>query len=239
MTRKIVVTGASSDIGLAVCKKIIGKGDVSLLQCFRNMEKCLHIRDMWGDACEILPVDFTMKNELDAFCHKLEGVDILINAAGVMSPDLLVNFTDEQVERMIDVNIIAFVKISRAAVHGMMLRRSGIIVNISSVAAQRGNRGQSVYSGTKGFMESFTRALASEYGARGVRINCVAPGPIEAGKLKNLMDYASEKVNDSVASPRLGTPEDVAAAVAFLCSSEAGFINGRILSVDGGFNKGV
>lgn len=239
MSRNIVVTGASSDIGLAVCEKIISGDDVSILQCFHNLEKCRFIVDKWGDACEIIPVDFTRQNELNGFCEKLKGVDILVNSAGLMVPDLLVNLTDEQIDRMISVNILALVKICRAAIHGMMLRRSGIIVNISSISAQRGNRGQTVYSGTKGFMESFTRSLVAEYGSRGVRINCVAPGPIEAGKLKNLVDYAGEEVKNSVVSPRLGRPGDVAAAVAFLCSNEAEFINGRILSVDGGFCKGV
>ena len=121
----------------------------------------------------------------------------------------------------------------------MIVKRKGCIINISSIAATRGNKGQTVYAGTKGFVESFTRSLTAEYGARGIRVNCVAPGPIDAGSLKELLSYASEDVNESIVSNRLGEPGDVASIVAFLCSEEADFINGQCLHIDGGFIRGI
>jgi 3-oxoacyl-[acyl-carrier protein] reductase len=140
---------------------------------------------------------------------------------------------------MINVNIIALIKICKSVIPAMIVKRKGCIVNISSIAATRGNKGQTVYAGTKGFVESFTRSLTAEYGSRGIRVNCVAPGPIDAGSLKELLTYASEEVNKSVVSNRLGKPEDVASVVAFLCSEKANFINGKCIHVDGGFMKGV
>jgi 3-oxoacyl-[acyl-carrier protein] reductase len=140
---------------------------------------------------------------------------------------------------MLAVNIRALIEVTRAVLLGMMMRKRGVIVNISSIAALRGNRGQSVYAGTKGFMESFTRSLAAEYGRKGIRINAVAPGPIDAGSLKDLLGYAPGEVKEAIAAGRLGTPKDVAAATAFLCSDDAAFINGRIIPVDGGFMRGI
>ncbi|MCP4154266.1 MAG: SDR family oxidoreductase, partial [bacterium] len=137
------------------------------------------------------------------------------------------------------VNIDAFTRICAAVIPGMTARRRGCIVNISSAAATRGNRGQTVYAGTKGYMEAFTRSLAAEYGAKGIRVNCVAPGPIAAGSMTELLGYAEEEVKKSILSKNLGTPEDVAYITAFLCSPKAAFINGKTIGVDGGIMRGI
>ena len=140
---------------------------------------------------------------------------------------------------MINVNIYSPVKICSAVIPDMLIGRKGFIVNISSIAAQRGNRGQTVYAGTKGFVESFTRSLAAEYGPKGINVNAVAPGPIESKSLDELLAYAKDEVKNSIVSKRIGKPDDVAALVAFLCSDEASYINGKIYNVDGGFMKGI
>jgi 3-oxoacyl-[acyl-carrier protein] reductase len=140
---------------------------------------------------------------------------------------------------MVQANITALVKLCRAVIPGMVVKRRGCIVNISSAAATRGNPGQAVYAGTKGFMEAFTRSLAAEYGGKGVRANCVAPGAIDAGSLRELLALAPDEVPESSALRRLGTPDEVAAVVAFLCSDDASFISGRTIGVDGGFCHGV
>jgi 3-oxoacyl-[acyl-carrier protein] reductase len=239
MSRKIVITGASSEIGLAICEKIVAENDHVILQCCKHQEKCVAVQENLEASCRTGVVDFTDRNELNEFCKTLGEVDILINAAAATMTDLLVNFTDEQIDEMMSVNILALIKICQAVLPGMVARRNGIIVNISSIAARRGNRGQTVYAGTKGFVESFTRALTAEYGKRNIRINCIAPGPIKVGSLNELLGYAADEVKQSIISPRLGGPRDIAAAVAFLCSEEAGFITGTCLSVDGGFCRGV
>lgn len=239
MPRNVVITGASSEIGLAICDKVLRNDDRAILQCFQHPERCVSVQQRLGDTCQIMTVDFSNSVEVANFCNKLGEVDVFIHVAAVTTTDLLANLTDEEIITMLNVNILALIKISQTVIRNMVVKRKGIVVNISSIAAQRGNRGQTVYAGTKGFVEAFTRSLAAEYGSRNIRANCVAPGPIDAGNLKPLLGYALDEVKQSVTLPRLGNPNDVAAAVAFLCSEEANFINGACIPVNGGFCKGV
>lgn len=239
MGNKIVITGASSLIGQAIAARLIAKGDHAVLHCFRNSGACSRFAGSTDSTSKIVTADFTRQEELDAFCKSLGETDILVNAAACTRTDLLPNLSDDDIARMIAVNIRALVSICRAVLPGMMVKRRGVIVNISSVAALRGNRGQSVYAGSKGFIESFTRSLAAEYGGRGIRVNSVAPGAIDAGSLKELLAYAGDAVKKSTASGRLGSPDDVAAAVAFLCGPDAAFVNGACINVSGGFMTGI
>ncbi|UCE04627.1 MAG: SDR family oxidoreductase [bacterium] len=236
MGNNIVITGASSEIGLAIYKKIVKPGDTAILQCNKNSNK---LKDNVSINCEVITADFTDHKSLDHFLEKIKKTDILINVAAVTKTNLLPYYQDEDIKMMIDVNIVSLVKICRSVIPAMIIKKKGCIVNISSVAASRGNRGQSVYAGTKGFVESFSRSLAAEYGSKNIRVNCVAPGPIDAGALKKLLIYADDEVKKSIVSPRLGTPDDVAAVVAFLCSEGATFINGKIIPVDGGTMMGL
>ncbi|MBP5210358.1 MAG: SDR family oxidoreductase, partial [Bacteroidales bacterium] len=147
---------------------------------------------------------------------------------------------DEDIRKMTDVNILATTLICRAVIPQMCVRRDGIIVNISSVTAKKVFRGQSVYGGTKAYIESFTKGLAAEYGKKGLRFNCVAPGSIESGSLKQLIiNTGSDVLKDVNADAKFGSPDDVAAAVAFLCSDDSKYINGTVLSVDGGYWLGL
>ncbi len=239
MNHKIVITGASSEIGQAICNKVIKAGDYTILQYFKNKTKLLSLKEKYGNNCQIYFADFNDSESLTNFCKNIKDTDILINVAGCTISGLLPTLTEEDVKIMINVNIVALVKICQNVIPDMVAKREGCIVNISSVTASRGNRGQTVYAGTKGFIESFTRSMAAEYGHKGIRINCVAPGPINAGSLKELLVYAPEDVKQSIASNRLGEPNDVASLVAFLCSKEAGFINGQCIHIDGGFMRGV
>ena len=239
MSSRVVITGASSEIGLAICKELITDTDEVILQYHQNPSVLDALLRSTKARIQTRCVDFRNNHDLDAFCSDLGDVDILINGAALTKADLLVNLTDEVIQYMIQINIIAVVRLCRAVIPAMVARRRGSIVNISSVSAQRANRGQTVYAGSKGFIESFTRAMASEYGSKGVRINAVAPGPIASGSLRELLSYAREEVEQSTITGRLGKPEDVAAMVAYLCSEKASFINGKIFSIDGGFQRGV
>jgi 3-oxoacyl-[acyl-carrier protein] reductase len=239
MSRNLVITGASSVIGQAIARRLATTGDRVVLQCHRHAE-ALNDLTGWPRAdYRVVNVDFSQRPELDAFCADVGETDLLVNGAAVTATGILPNLESEQIDLMLEVNIRALVSICRAVVPGMLVRRHGVIVNLSSVAAQRGNRGQSVYAGTKGFVEAFTRALAAEYGGRGVRCNAVAPGAIDAGSLKELLSYAGDEVKQATATGRLGTAADVAAAVAYLCDSDGSFVNGHCLAVDGGFSQGV
>ncbi len=235
----ILITGASSEIGKAIAAKFSDEKYELILQCNKNANKLIEWSKQLEINCEIHACDFNDNSQLDYFISKLKSIDILINAAAVTKTDLLVNLTDEDILKMLQVNIFALTKICRAVIPQMLVKRKGIIVNISSVAAQRGNRGQTVYGGTKGYIESFTKAMAAEYGTKGLRANCVAPGAIEAGSLKELLLVAPDEVKKSIALNRLGTPKDVASLVYFLCTDEASFITGQTFNVDGGFQRGI
>lgn len=239
MSRNVVVTGASCAIGDAVCRKVVRPGDRALLHCFRNEDACRRLAASLDAECIVVAADLADAEALASFCGLLGETQILVHCAAATRTGLLAHLEDDDLCAMVRVNVHALVRICRAVVPGMVARRNGCIVNVSSVTAARGTPGQAVYAGTKGFMESFTRSLAAEYGAKGIRANCVAPGAIDAGSLKALLASAPEEVRGSIALKKLGTPEDVAAAVAFLCSEEAAFISGRTLGVDGGFARGV
>ena len=241
MGRRIVITGASSEIGVAVCRKIIQKEDKVILQCNRNLEKLEKEMNEVNFSTKIMQVDFRDKNTTDQFCNSIKSFecDILINIAASTKTGLIASISDDDLEEMIQVNNIAVVKIIRAVIPAMVGRHMGCIVNLSSVAASRGNRGQAVYAGTKGFVESLTRSLCAEYAPKGVRINAVAPGPIETGSLKELLNIAPKEVKSSIASNKIGAPKDVANLIAFLCNNESEYINGRIIPIDGGFMRGV
>jgi 3-oxoacyl-[acyl-carrier protein] reductase len=239
MGRTIVITGGSSEIGRAIIDRIVCDDDKVVIQCCTNSDKLSDTRKKLGDRCALVVADFSDDHGIGIFCDLLADVDILIHGAARTVSELLANTTDADIEAMLRVNVVAPVKICRKVIPSMVARRKGIIVSISSVSATRGNRGQSVYAGTKGFIESFTRSIAAEYGAKGIRANCVAPGPIDAGSLKALMQYAEKDVKASMSTGKPGTPADVASLVAFLCSDDASFINGKTLGVDGGFMRGV
>lgn len=239
MARKVLVTGAGSEIGLAICRRVLRSDDTALLHCNRRSEACETLGRSWGGDFRVLPTDFRDTAALERLCREAAGTDLLIHAAAFTATGLLPDLEEGVVRDLLEVNVAALVRLCRAVVPQMVTRRAGSIVVVTSVAAHRANRGQSVYAGTKGFAESFVRGLAAEYGARGIRANCVAPGPIEAGSLGELLAGAREQVAASVTLPRLGTPEDVAAAVAYLASEEAAWVTGQCLHVDGGFRHGV
>jgi len=237
MKRKIVITGASSEIGLAIAKKLAGLDDELLLQYCRKQEGCAEL--LRGRAGSAIKADFTKPEELAAFCALADGADILVNAAGLTRTGLLPDLLPADNAAMISVNIRALTEICAAVIPGMCVKRAGVIVNISSVTATRASRGQSVYAGTKGFVEAFTRALAAEYSSRGVRANCVAPGAVEAGSLRELLAYGEKEVKAATSMGRLGKPDDVAGAVSFLCGPDGAFITGQVIHVDGGFRQGL
>jgi len=239
MKRRIVITGASSAIGQAICRRVLKPADEAILHCFRGLEVCRELTEQLGCFCRVAEADFNEPEDLEYLCALVEDADILINCAAVTRTGLLAHLPEEDLSSMVQANITALVKLCRAVLPGMVVKRGGCIVNISSAAATRGNPGQAVYAGTKGFMEAFTRSLAAEYGGKGVRANCVAPGAIDAGSLRELLALAPDEVRGSSALRRLGTPDEVAAVVAFLCGNDASFISGRTIGVDGGFCRGV
>lgn len=239
MSRKLLITGASSEIGAAICRKIIAPGDEATLQYTSHAKSCEGLASTLPGVCIPHRTDFLNDGEVEELCAIAAECDVLVNCAAYVHSGLLLMTGDDALEKAVRINIVALTKLCRAALSGMLTKRSGNIVNVSSYVAGRGNRGQAVYAGTKGYMESFSRALAAEYGSRGIRVNCVAPGAIGAGSFKGLLVDAEKEIRESVALRRIGTAEDVACAVEYLCSEGARYVTGTVLRVDGGYMKGV
>jgi 3-oxoacyl-[acyl-carrier protein] reductase len=165
---------------------------------------------------------------------QLGDLDILVNNAGITRDGLIARMSDEDWRDVQATNIDGTFHTCRAVARGMLKRRSGAIVNMSSYVGVHGNPGQTNYAASKGAIISFTKALAKELGTRGVRVNAVAPGYIETELTGVLSDEITEFLRSNTPLGRLGTPEDVATAVRFLCSDEASFVTGEIFLVDGG-----
>lgn len=230
---KIVITGASSEIGLAIARRLSALGKPMLLQYNTHAPAF--------EGAELVQADFSKREDLERFLSALRyDVEILVNAAALTSTGLLPQMEDEEIERMIQVNVLAATLLCKAVIPRMCLNRHGVIVNLSSATASKVYRGQSVYGGSKAYLEAFTKGLAAEYAKKGLRCNCVAPGSINSGSMQKLIiQTGRDDLREVNASHSFGTPEDVAAAVAFLCSEDSRYINGAVLHVDGGYWLGL
>jgi 3-oxoacyl-[acyl-carrier protein] reductase len=173
-------------------------------------------------------------DEAKRLVEEAGDLDILVNNAGLTRDTLIARMSDEDWRAVIDTNLGGAFHTCRAAVRGMMRRRSGSIVNVSSIVGLRGNPGQTNYSASKAGVIGFTKALARELGSRGVRANVVAPGYVSTRLTDVIADDLKKQMLGATPLGRFGDPEDVAAAVRFLCSDEASFITGEVLLVDGG-----
>ena len=233
---KIVITGASSAIGWEIAKALSVINKPMLLH--GNKKNELPLTEL-SSVAEFVTADFSSSLELEEFIARLSDVDILINAAAYTVTELIPQTSDESIDKMVAVNISALVKICKAVIPSMCIKRSGIIVNISSSTASKVYRGQSIYAGTKAFAETFSKAIAAEFGKKGIRCNCVAPGAINTGSLELLTHIAGDLLKQVNAANRFGEPQDVANAVAFLCRDENSYINGSVLNVDGGHWMGI
>jgi len=162
-------------------------------------------------------------------------IDVLVNNAGVIRDNLLAMLADDDIRTVLETNITGTINMSRAVIPHLMARRRGKIINISSVAGEKGGRGQTNYAASKGAINAFTRALAVELASRNITVNAVAPGVIETEMSRPVREMAPEIVKSKILLRRIGRPEDIAHAVWFLASPYADYITGQIIHVDGGF----
>ncbi|NNH30232.1 3-oxoacyl-[acyl-carrier-protein] reductase [Rhizobium sp. SEMIA 4085] len=235
--RKALVTGASGGIGEEIARILHKQGAVVGLHGTR-VEKLEALANELGDRVKIFPATLSDRDEVKALGVKaeaeLEGVDILVNNAGITKDGLFVRMSDEDWDNVIEVNLTAMFRLTRELTHPMMRRRYGRIINITSVVGVTGNPGQANYCASKAGMIGFTKSLAQEIATRNVTVNCVAPGFIESAMTGKLNDKQKEAIMGAIPMKRMGTGGEVASAVAYLASSEAAYMTGQTLHVNGG-----
>ena len=230
--RTALVTGGSRGIGRAIVVEL-GKAGASVVVGYRSgaEEAEAVAKEIGGRAVQ---ADVSKPDEARALVEEAGDIDILVNNAGLTRDGLLARMSDEDWREVIDTNLGSVYYTCRAVARGMMKRRSGSIVNVSSIVGLRGNMGQTNYAASKAGIIGFTKSLARELGSRGVRANVVAPGYIHTRLTDVLPEEARGAMLANTPLGKLGDPEDVAGAVRFLCSDEASFITGEVLLVDGG-----
>ncbi|MEK9830978.1 MAG: beta-ketoacyl-ACP reductase, partial [Rhodospirillaceae bacterium] len=191
-----------------------------------------------GDKCFVAAANLSEPDAPDALVKAATeaagGVDILVNNAGLTRDNLAMRMKDEEWQQVIDVNLSASFRLSRAVLRGMMKSRWGRIVTITSVVGATGNPGQANYAASKAGLTGMSKALAQEVASRGVTVNCIAPGFIETPMTDVLSDDQKATLLDRIPSGRLGLPDDIAASVAYLASEEASYVTGQTLHVNGG-----
>ncbi len=234
--RKALVTGASGGIGAAIARALHAKGAQVALSGTRRDALDAIAAELPGSC--VISADLADRAALEALVPAAEaalgGLDILVNNAGLTRDNLFVRMKDEEWDRVLAVNLTAGFVLARAALRGMMKRRFGRIVGITSVVAVTGNPGQANYAASKAGMIGMSKSLAAEVASRNVTVNCVAPGFIRTAMTDALNDKQREGILGVVPAGRLGTVDEVAAAVIFLASAEAAYVTGQTLHVNGG-----
>jgi 3-oxoacyl-[acyl-carrier protein] reductase len=237
-----LVTGGGRGIGRAVVERLAGDGmDVTFLYAGNEeaATETLARGRAAGHAVAAERVDIrdpqACVDAVERLVERRGRVDVLVNNAGVIRDNLLVALEPDDVRTVLDTNVTGLFNVTRAVAPHMTAARSGRIVNLSSVSATRGGRGQTNYAASKGAVEAFTRALAVEFAPRRIRVNAVAPGVIDTEMSRDVRELAGDEVLGRILLRRYGTVDDVAHAVWYLASDLAAYVTGTVLHVDGGF----
>ena len=235
--KKALLTGASGGIGKAVARELIAAG-ASVCLTGRNEGELLKLQNELGDNADIIIADLSDHTNIISLVkeaeEKLGGIDILVNNAGITKDNIFLRMSDEEWNDVIDINLNSTFKVTKAVIKGMVKRRYGRIINITSVIGVAGMAGQSNYSASKAAIIGMSKSLAQEVGSRSITVNCIAPGFIETNMTAGLSEARKEEILKSIVVKRLGLPEDVSGAVSYLASDSASYITGQTIHINGG-----
>lgn len=242
MNKTVLVTGASGGIGSACARLFADKGYKVAVHCRKNKAAAEELtNELRSKGCEAVCVcadlsdDAQVKAMFSEIRNTLGDVEILINNAGVSQQKLFTDTTRADYDFLFGANLLSAINCSREALKSMIAAHSGSIVNVSSMWGISGASCEVLYSASKAALIGFTKALAKEAGPSNIRVNCVAPGVVDTRMNANLSSEDIENLSDETPLCRIGKPEEIANAVAFLATQDASFVTGQILSVDGGF----
>ena len=232
-----LVTGASGGIGGAIARALHGAGASVGLSGTRQAP-LEALAESLGARAHVLPCDLSDAQAVEALpkqaAQAMGGLDILVNNAGITRDQIFMRMSDADWQQVLDVNLTAVMRLCRGVMRPMMKARWGRIVNIGSVVGAVGNPGQANYTAAKAGMVGMTKSIAAEVASRGITANTVAPGFIATAMTDKLNEAQKEAINGQIPMARMGTPEEIAAAVLFLASPEAGYVTGTTLHVNGG-----
>jgi len=235
--KSALVTGASGGIGGAIAKALHGQGATVALSGTR-VDPLQALAAELGERAHVLPCNLSDAGAVTELpkqaAEAMGAVDILVNNAGVTRDNLFMRMSDEEWAQVIEVNLTSTMRLSRGVLRGMMKARWGRILNISSVVGVTGNPGQGNYAASKAGVIGMSKSLAAEVASRGVTVNCVAPGFITTAMTDALNDTQKEKILGVIPAGRMGTSAEIASAVLYLASDEAGYVTGQTMHVNGG-----
>lgn len=234
-----VITGSARGIGRTIAGAFASRGG-NVVICDVNEEAVKAVASEFGERGLGVRADVTVAADIEALLEKtmekFGRVDVVVNNAGVTRDTLMIRMDEKDWDLVLDINLKGAFLVSKLAAKIMMKQRAGRIVNISSVVGLGGNAGQANYAASKAGLIGLTKSAAKELAARGITVNAVAPGFIQTEMTDHLPDAAKELFLNNIAMKRPGTPQDVAEAVLFLASDEAGYITGQVLAIDGGLS---
>ena len=235
--KKALITGASGGIGKELARVLV-EYDAEVCISGRNVEELNELKESLGDKCHIVPCDLSNKNEISELFSKSEEVlgqiDILVNNAGITKDNIFLRMSDQEWEDVLNINLNSTFNILKLITKGMVKRKYGRIINISSVVGATGGAGQVNYAASKAGLIGLTKSLSQELATRNITVNCIAPGFIETPMTEKLDDNRKDIIISSIPANRIGTPKDLSSAVIFLASQESSYITGQTIHINGG-----
>ena len=234
--KRVLITGAAGGIGKELSRSFLEVG-ANIILSGTNIKRLQSLKDDLNQECEVYKCDLKNVDEINDLLNFLDesgGVDVLINNAGKTEDNLLMRMSDEQWEDIMLINLTSVMRLTRGIIRGMIKKRWGRIINITSIVALTGNPGQSNYVASKSGLIGFSKSLASEVASRGITVNCIAPGFIKTNMTDKLNENQTSSILNRIPMNRIGLPIEVCSSAIYLASSYSNYITGQTIHVNGG-----